>query len=170
MRIARALFALVLGIGILGAWLGQRVNPSRETRNDLNVRAEYAVVGQFIHGTSLLRFYTLTAYFAFNGALLAGFLSKNPDSRWTWVLLGCAVVGNLLFIFLEWRTIEGHTSLFRRGANLETFLGIDHGTMTTTTSRRWLPFGHGIVLIGLYSLTTVVWIVGLVYALCIQRQ
>ena len=128
----------------------------------LNVRAEYNAIAQLVGPTSIIRFATLTAFFAFNGILVSRYGSRSPI-EWLAVV---GVVGNLLLALLELRTINAHRTLINRGSELEKdALSITGGICTRQKDRPGWPWGHGKILICSYILVLVGWL--LVIAYCI---
>lgn len=140
--------------------------PLRPNEDRENARAEYSVVSQLNHGTSVMRFGAMAAFFAYNAVILSAFTKDSIYGTWTWIVLACALVGNFLFTLLEWRSTNAHSRQFERGRELEHIMGIRNGIMSASLERRGLPFGHGVVLNATYCLTSLAWLVALVCAIC----
>lgn len=129
-----------------------------------NARAEYAAIGQLVAPTSIIRFATLTAFFTFNGVLLSRAVGSSRNDLVILAIIG--VVGDLLLILLESRTIDGHQTLMKRGRELEKdALSIANGTYTRQQERTGWPWGHGRVLICSYILTLVGWMLVIAYCM-----
>ena len=131
-----------------------------------NAKTEYAAIGQLIGPTSLIRFATLAAFFAVNSALLAAVL-RNGDSLNPLAVIG--LVGNVFLLLIEYRTINAHRTITKRGAALEKVLLISNGIFSRQANRSFFPLGHGRILKAAYILAAIVWLAIFAYQLGKQQ-
>jgi hypothetical protein len=127
-------------------------NESENREKILNHRAEYHAVGQLVGPTATLRFATAAAFFAFNGFILSQWDPEKIGLLRGGLMTLAALVGNFVFVLLEFRTRDAHRALMSRGSTLEDkqHLSIENGVYSGQATRGSLPLGHGTILIATY--------------------